>query len=214
MKTRPATTGACSATCAMSAAAYSGPRRTSRPCTGQKAMRRSSAMPGPSFGFASSTSIRTPRSSCPPKTISNCAGCTSPTAAAYGAAWRSPPTPRWSWHRPSVMPCTRLSATCSCRPNCCRRCRPSSAPAGAVPLRKPCPGCVICWPPMARTSTRFPTRPIARASSAEGATLPHRRRSMATSSSCPALPVRCWTRSSRSAAALPWNPGKRRPSTW
>ena len=80
------------------------------------------------------------RSSSRPKTTSNCAGCTSPTAAASAQDSGDHHLRRsGAGTGQSAMPCTRRSASCSCRPNCCRRFRPSSAAAGPVPAMKPTP---------------------------------------------------------------------------
>ena len=89
---------------------------------------------------------------------------------------RSPPTPRWCWRRRSPTSCTRPSATCSCRPSWCRTGRRSSARGARARRTKRRRGCSTCWPCTTPTSTRSPTRPIARASSAAATTPAGRRR--------------------------------------
>ncbi|MCY1420291.1 hypothetical protein D9M71_359060 [compost metagenome] len=214
MRTRLAITGACSATCAMLPAAFSGRRHTNQPCISHKAMKLFSAMPGPSFACVNSTSTPIRKSSSPPRTTLNYGACTSPTVPGCGAALKSPPMPRWCWPRRSATRSTRPSATCSCRPSCCHSCRQSSAPADRVRWKKPHPGCVTNWRYMACTWKPFPTRPTGPASSAEDAALRHLQHWIATPCNFPAPQVQCSTRSSRSAAVSHWSLGKQQPSTW
>ena len=59
---------------------------------------------------------------------------------------RSPATPKSCWRRRSPTSCTRRSATCSCRPNWCRRSRRSCARGGRARTTRRRRGCSTCWP--------------------------------------------------------------------
>ena len=92
-------------------------------------------------------------------------------AAARGAASSSPATPRSCWRRARPTRSTRRSASCSCRPSCCR-------PAGAAVHAPPALGrgaVAVDAPPdggaRRHGRARRRTRPTARASSAAAAAL-------------------------------------------
>ncbi len=153
-------------------AVRSGPPRTSPLRSAGKATKRSFRKGARSFAVATAISTSIPISSSLRKTTSSCAGCASPTVPRRAEPWRPRVTRRWCWRLPPRTPCIRRSAIFSCRPRSSRRARPFFAPVARARATSSRRGCFISWPCTMRTSARFPTKPTARASSAEGAPSP------------------------------------------
>ena len=153
------------------------------------------------------------RSSFRRRTTSSCAGCASPIIRKCAGRSRSRVTPKWSWPRPRRTPCSRRSATCSCRRKSFRPGARSCAPGGRdrPPIRRR--GCSTWSPRTASSSASRPTRPIAPGSSGAAAR-PRRPSRSRMTRRCRAARVPCSSRSWRSAARSRSTPGNRPPSTW
>ena len=98
--------------------------------------KRSSPTARPNSAAASTASIPTPRLPYRPRMTSSFGALPSAIGRAGREASKSRPMPSWFWHPAFPTNCIPLSATCSCRRNCCRPSRRSSPRAGHARARK------------------------------------------------------------------------------